>query len=307
VGRPRHGDGVSVLLRWVVLPVSVVVGLAAVLRMAGPAATPHDPLTGVIRLPRPVTATILGLFGVAALVLLGVLARRLRARRQRGSWIDALVAERPPLPAWLRVLTQILSLVNFVLVAYLIWRGVIPLTELLTLGGAAVSGLGAAAHEAAPAAPALVTWTFAILAVAAGLGALALALWLAFTDRLWEWWTRPSGEASPARRVSDVALADPRAEPDTRRAIMRCYAWFERTAADSGVARPPGHTPMEFMREVLRRLPGVRDAVPALTTLFELARFSGHALGPTERERALQALEAITASTASPRADAGER
>jgi hypothetical protein len=88
---------------------------------------------------------------------------------------------------------------------------------------------------------------------------------------------------------------------------MHCYARFERVAADSGVARQPWHTPMEFMREALRRLPAPRGAVPTLTGLFELARFSRRALGPTERERALEALDEITAATGERGADAVTR
>src|SRR4029434_4405536 len=94
----------------------------------------------------------------------------------------------------------------------------------------------------------------------------------------------------------DDSLETLRAEPDSRRAIVRCYARFERVAADSGLARKPSLTPMEFMREALLRLPMPRAAVPSLTGLFELARFSHHALGPRERDRALEALHEIRAA-----------
>jgi hypothetical protein len=295
---------VALLLRWALLPASLVVGLAALLRMAGPAAGGHEDVTGVIRLPRPVTYAILALFGLAALVFFVGLAHRMRARRRRGEGELELVPETTPIPAWMRTLTQILSLANFVLIAYLVWRGVIPLTELLALGQGAISGLAPSPDQQAVGAPAFVTWTFSVLAVAAGLGALALALWLGFGDRLAAWWMGRDEDSptSPAAPV-EARLEDPRAEPDPRRAIMRCYAWFERVAADSGVARQPWHTPMEFMREALRRLPAP-SAVPTLTVLFELARFSRRALGPTERDRALEALDEITAATEERRADA---
>src|SRR5262245_55765332 len=131
-------SGVSFLLRWTLLPLSVVVGLAALLRMAGPSVG-HRDLTGIIRLPRPVTGAILTLFGLAAVVFFAGLARRLRGRR-RGEGEDELTPERPPMPAWMRAVTQILSLANFVLLAYLIWRGVIPLTDLLSFGQGMVGG-----------------------------------------------------------------------------------------------------------------------------------------------------------------------
>jgi len=295
-------SGVTLLLRWVLLPVSLVVGLAALLRLAGPVAG-HDDLSGIIRLPRPVTVAILTLFGLAAAVFFVGLARRMRGRR-RGEGEDVIEPETTPMPAWLRTVTQLLSLANFVILAYLIWRGVIPLTELLSFGQGAVSAIGSASQPPS-AAPPLVTWTYGVLALVAGLGAVALALWLGFSDRLAEWWAGADedGPSSSAPRAEE-RLEDPRAESDPRRAIMRAYARFERVAAHSGVERQPWHTPMEFMREALRRLPAPRHAVPTLTGLFELARFSRRALGPEERTSALHALDEISTATEERRADA---
>jgi len=180
--------GVTFLVRWGLLPVSLVVGLAALLRMAGPVAGEADDLKGFIRLPVPVTWVIYGLFGLAALVFVIGVARRVLGRRRSGE--GELLPEPTPMPAWLRTITQILSLANFVLIAYLIWRGVIPLTELLALGRGAVSGIGAASPQIPVSAPALLTWTFGVLAVVAAVVALALAFWVGFGDRLAEWWTR---------------------------------------------------------------------------------------------------------------------
>jgi len=298
-------SGVTWLFRWVLLPVSLVVGLAALLRMAGPAVGDPDDLKGFIRLPLPVTWVIFGLFGLAALVFIIGLARRVLGRRRR-SGEDEPLPEPTPMPAWMRTLTQILSLANFVLVAYLIWRGVIPLTELLALGRGTVSAIGAGAPQAPVGAPALLTWTFGVLAVVAALVAVALAVWVGFGDRLTEWWMRREEDASAPDAAAVVAepLEDPRAEHDPRRAIMRCYASFERVAADSGVTRHPWHTPTEFMREAMRRLPALRGAVPTLTSLFELARFSHKALGAAERGRALAALDEITSARKERQADA---
>src|SRR6185436_9757995 len=110
--------GVTLLMRWMLLPASLVVGLAAVLRMAEPVTGGHGDIGGVIRLPRPVTGAILALCGLAGVVMAVGLARRMRSRRGQGSGEDEPVDERPPMPAWLRTLTQILSLVNFVVLAY---------------------------------------------------------------------------------------------------------------------------------------------------------------------------------------------
>jgi hypothetical protein len=206
----------------------------------------------------------------------------------------------------MRTLRQISSLLSFVVLAYLLWRGAIPLTALLALGLGAGSAIAPTLPQQIPVAPPVVTWTFGVLAIVAGLGALALALWVAFGDRLAQWWEGAVSDSPlpPLAAAVEESLEDLRAEPDARRAIVRCYARFERVAADSGVERKPWHTPMEFMREALPRLPVPRGTVPTLTGLFELARFSHRALGPRERDRALDALDEIKASIEERRADA---
>jgi hypothetical protein len=299
---------VAPALTWTLLSASLVIGLAALVRMAGPAAGGPDTLTGGIRLPELVTGTIVTLFALAALVFFMGLVRRIRSVR-RAEEVGALGPEAARVPPWMRTVTQILSLLNFVVLAYLLWRGAIPLTALLSLGLGAGSAITPTLPQEAPVAPLVVTWTFGVLALVAGLGALALALWVAFGDRLAQWWEGAASDLPPAplAEAVDESVEDLRAEPDARRAIIRGYARFERVAADSGVERKPWHTPMEFMREALSRLPVPRGAVPTLTGLFELARFSHRALGPRERDRALDALDEIKAATEEGRADAVAR
>ena len=292
--RPAHYRAVRELrhLTWVLLAASLVIGLAALVRMTAPATGGPDGITGSIRLPWLMTVTIVTLFALAAMVFLLDLLRRMRARRHEED--VALGAEPPrPQPSWLRALAQILSLVNFAVLAYLLWKNT-PLGGLMSLGQGAGSGI-ALPQEAPVPAPFFITWTFAVLALVAGCGALALTLCVAFSDRLAKWWEQHADDAAPPPLTEAVeeSLEDLRAEPDARRAIMRCYARFERAAAASGLERRPWHTPMEFMREALSRLPAPRGAVRALTGLFELARFSDRALGLAERDRALTALDDI--------------
>ncbi|HEV8439567.1 MAG TPA: DUF4129 domain-containing protein [Methylomirabilota bacterium] len=297
--------GVSPALIWTPLAASFVIGLAGVLRMAGPIAGGGDDLTGVIRLPQPVTATILTLFALAAVVFLTDLGRRWLSRR-RSDDEAARAPEIPQTPAWLRALTLILSILNIAVIAYLLWRGVIPFGGLLSFGSGAgpAPGLPLTLPRSAPP---VITWTFGILAVTAGLGALALAVRFALGDRLAERRANTAGAApaGPLEAAVEDSLEDLSSEPDARRAIVRCYARFERVASNSGVERKPWLTPMEFTREVLSRLPLPRTAVPTLTSLFELARFSHHPLGSTERDRAVEALHEIR--TAVETADAGAR
>jgi hypothetical protein len=303
-------SGVTPVPTWILLAASLVIGLAALVRMAGPAPGGPDDIAGIIRLPGRVTGIIVALFALAALVFHLGLMRRLRSRRH-GEGEDELGSEAAQVPPWMRTLRQFLSLLNLLVLAYLLWRGAIPLAGLLSFGQGAGSGTGPTlALPGAIGAPPLATWTFATLALAAGLGALALAVWVTFGERLAEWWEGAAADAPPLPPLAaavEESLEDLRAEPDARRAIIRCYARFERVAADSGFQRKPWHTPMEFMREALPRLPVPRGTVPTLTGLFELARFSHRALGPTERDRAVDALDEIKAAIEEGRADAARR
>jgi hypothetical protein len=299
-------SSVAPALTWGVLAASFVVGLAAVLRMAGPSAGADD-LGGVIRLPAPLRGSVLALFALAILVFVANLVRRGVFRRRAADGPLDPTAEPRRIPPWLRALAQILSVVNLVVVAYLVWRGAIPLTGLLALVAGAGPGAGLGPGAEAELAPPLITWTFGVLALAAGLGALALAIWSALGDGRAARRGEAADEAPDARPAPPPAgpLDDPGVEPDARRAIIRCYASFERAAADAGLARKPWLTPMEFMREALGRLAIPRSATAALTGLFELARFSHHALGPGERDRALGALREIRTSIETENGDAG--
>jgi len=292
-------------VRWALLAASFVVGAAALLRMASPAASVEDGVAGAIRLPVLVTATILSLFAIAGLVFLLGVARRMRRRRARRDAELFGAAQEPP-PPWMRTVTQFLSLLNVLLLAYLVWRGVIPLADLVALGQGAM-GLSASLPQAPGIdAPFLVRWTFGALAVAAGVAALALAVWLALGDRLAEWWERRArraqlqtdGSGAPGEALDGLGDGT-----DPRSVIIRCYRTFARVAAGSGVERQPWHTPAEFMREVLGRLSVPHGAVPTLTRLFELARFSRRELGAEDRERAVGALHAITTTVGKRGAD----
>jgi hypothetical protein len=293
---------VTPALVWALLGASLVVGLAAVIRMAGPADGGFDDVAGIIRLPELVTGTVFTLFTLAAVVFVVDLVRRARSRRQEDEGEGAGAEERR-LPAWMRALNQVASLLYFTLVAYLLWRGAGPVVDLM--GGRGGGAIGSVLPHDVPSAPPLVTWTFGILALAAGVGALAFALWFALSDRIAAWWEGDTAEPPlpDLTEAVEESLEDLRAETDARRAIIRCYARFERAAAASGLTREPWLTPMEFMREALGRLAAPATAVRTLTGLFELARFSHRALGLAERDRALDALDAIKASIEARHAD----
>lgn len=281
---------VASLSAWAGLAAGFVLALAAALRMAG-AVGDADQAAGVIRLPRPVTAAIVSLFGLALLVFVGDLVRRAFARERRLVG-GAPEKESAPVPAWIRRLTMVFSLVNVVVLAYLWRRAVLDGGLFAGMSGLA-AGLDLPAGET-PTAPALYHWLVGLLAVAAGMGALALAVWSALGDRPLRRAEPPiDPRPTPLAAAVEESLDDLRAEGDARRAIVSCYARFERAAAEAGLPRRPWLTPGEFMREALARLPLPRAAVPTLTGLFELARFSDRALGARERDRAVDALTEI--------------
>src|SRR5438093_10995765 len=113
---------------WALLAASLVAGLAALVRMADPATGHIDDITGVIRLPRLVTWTIITLLTLAAVVFLVDLVRRMRSRRHENDETALFGREEGRRPPWLQALAQVLSLLNFVVLACLFWRNLIPLS-----------------------------------------------------------------------------------------------------------------------------------------------------------------------------------
>ncbi len=101
-------SSVTPALIWVPLVASFVIGLSAVLRMASPVPGGGADITGMIRLPHPVTVAIVMLFSLAALVFFADLLRR-AARRQDEDEEGAPVPEAPRIPGWLRTLSQLLT------------------------------------------------------------------------------------------------------------------------------------------------------------------------------------------------------
>jgi uncharacterized protein DUF4129 len=304
-------SGVAAALTWSLLAASVVIGLAGVVR-TGRGSSGVDDIVTTLRLPEAVRAMVIALFALAALVLVIDGVRRVRWRRREDGAL-ALASEAARVPPWMRALSRIAALVNVLVLVYLLWRGAIPLAGLLSLGQGlgTVSGPVSSPRASVDATP-LMTWSFGGLALVAGLVALALALAVTFPERLSRWRERApdaSGDTSGAGHgdAVDAGGGDPRRESDARRAIVRCYARFVRAAAEGGIARQPWHTPLEFMRETRRHLAAARGAVPMLTALFELARFSDRALGPDDRGRALAAFDDIEAALAARRSDAATR
>lgn len=91
----------------------------------------------------------------------------------------------------------------------------------------------------------------------------------------------------------EQTIADLRAEPDPRRAVIGAYAQMERALAGVGLERAHSEAPREYLERVLPEVGASADSVTRLTSLFERAKFSPHAIDETMKEAAISALEAL--------------
>src|SRR5438445_300741 len=129
---------VAPLLICVSLAGCFVIGLAAVIRMAGPVAG-LEHATGVIRLPGEVTATIVALFALATVVFVVHMLRLAWSRRHAEDAEPEEVLEPLRVPAWVRAVRQFLAFLYFVALAYVLSRSGISLDRIMALA----SGAGA--------------------------------------------------------------------------------------------------------------------------------------------------------------------
>ncbi len=135
-------------------------------------------------------------------------------------------------------------------------------------------------------------WSLAI-----GLAALIVAVIVAavIADR----WRDRRGRRTPEQleelgRALDEAIDDLRRDPDPRRAVIAAYARMEQALTSYGFPRRPSEAPYEYLHRVARELEA-EGPVAALTELFEVAKFSEHAVDETMRGRAIDALTAVRA------------
>lgn len=88
-------------------------------------------------------------------------------------------------------------------------------------------------------------------------------------------------------------IADLRAEPDPRRAVIAAYAQMEQALGMAGLPRQISEAPREYLGRVLPQIGAGADSVGRLTSLFERAKFSPHEIGETMKEEAISALESL--------------
>ena len=98
-----------------------------------------------------------------------------------------------------------------------------------------------------------------------------------------------------AVRAVQAAIDEIQLGGDVREAILACYARFCALLGAKGLAAQEALTPREIEALAVDRLAVSGESSDALTSLFEEARYSEHALGDADRERAVRSLERIRA------------
>lgn len=240
-----------------------------------------------------------GLLVASAVVLaLAWLLFMVAARRSRK------LEEEPPearlrWPWWRQALAQIALLLPLIALVVLLWLDGGRIAGVLLAFGRAWFGTAGAAQDGAVEQPVIslpwVGWSVGLTALAAALLTLAIALLVLMSDRLVAWWLARDASARTEELVEaiDDSLDDLADDADARAAITRCYRRFEQVAARARVRRAPWQTADEFMHDLLGRLALPELAVERLTRLFEIARFSHHAVTGAERDLARACLEEI--------------
>jgi Domain of unknown function (DUF4129) len=198
--------------------------------------------------------------------------------------------EQPVLPErknWM--LPLLLSMIGLSVVAVVLLRWVhdndgspgTAVSRLLGLGRSGTKATGAVAFDWGPV---IVVSSLAVLALAA-------AAWLVHEHRR----TEPKrGQTAAELAVAlERTIADLRAEPDPRTAVIAAYAQMEAALAGVGLSRRPDEAPREYLGRVLPDVGAQTASVERLTALFERAKFSPHTIDAAMKDEAIDALESL--------------
>jgi hypothetical protein len=302
----RTGGEATIDHTWIVWTVvagcGVILAVMGIAGSAGRAAGGGPAARLTAHVPDPLAALALGTGALTTLFILWLLLPRGVRRRRKEDREYEFYREPPKVSPWILIVVWTLLLSPFAGIAYFLWQGStrfgegsIPRLPRRALPGSFLEPLLPLAGPAATVSPPLWTIIVTALAVGGGLGSLVLVLWILFGDRLASWWggALPQGRRQALADAVDESLDELAREPDPRIAIITCYRRFELALARARIPRRPWQTPMEFMREALRRLPNSARAVQRLTELFELARFSNTPLSSADRSSAFESLVAI--------------
>ena len=283
----RHHDRSP--LRWLAIPAAVAL-VALVLvgsrtrAVDPPAGLDIDSVLSVLEVVGYV-AVMLGVIG--AVFGIAVYRQRRAAPKEPGHAPKNL----QPMPLWAQVLGLVVVAGVVIGQSIVILQYILELLERAARNGSELGGGGGDQGAITSTGRELATLGIAVVIVIA-IGAIALAL--AVRWRFAGATGAADDERAEARgRAVEDSLEALLVEPDPRRAIIAAYAAMERAFARAGFARDAAEAPFEYLRRMLAG-PARRAAeVRTLTNLFQLARFSHHAIDDGMRTDAIRALERI--------------
>ncbi|GMQ85149.1 MAG: hypothetical protein BMS9Abin07_0714 [Acidimicrobiia bacterium] len=102
--------------------------------------------------------------------------------------------------------------------------------------------------------------------------------------------------ADPGALVADsltAAMDELSWSGDPRSVIIKAYRTIEAALGRAGLPHRPSEAPREYLHRVLTRAHVQPDSITRLTTLFELARYSNHAIDALDRRDAIEAMESV--------------
>jgi len=159
------------------------------------------------------------------------------------------------------------------------------------LGGSGEPGGGASSGQAGRTPSTVLLWV----------GIAVVVLYVAFfayrfLPRLHEVITyeEPAGKGRrELARAVRTAIRDLETGEDFRAAVLRCYKTMVLLFEQHGRAALPSQTAREFEADALRVMGISQASIDDLTSLFEEARYSTHAIGERQRDGAIECLGSI--------------
>lgn len=234
----------------------------------------------------PITAQILLSVAFAGFVAVFILFYLMR---QKGTRVKRVL--RPS--TWSDILATVLALVLLMGVLFLWPQFASRVKDTRAPSNGTTNG---AVSNTLPIAPGGIPLGF-FLAGAVLASVVALALFLRVGLNL----GRPDDSLSLSKRrlaaaeAVQAALAELQLGGDVRTVILACYSRFCFFLGARGLGGQETLTPRELERLAVTGLAVSPDSAESLTSLFEEARYSEHALGEADRDRAVSSLERIRA------------
>lgn len=277
---------------WVTLPAAA--GLLAIVALASRSAASGAGLRGIDFGTAITAVEVVGYVGLAVgLVMLAMSTAMWRRRRQRREVLLTRRKELGPVPWWANALALVVvsGMVAIQIAVFLQF-----LAELQRLGAPNPAGPGSAPavdpNTLGPAGRDLTAMTIALVIIIA-LAVVSAVVMIRL--RMQDDRTDPGPDSRQASTVAAVALSLDalRAEPDPRRAVIKAYAAMEVSLSGAGLGRRRSEAPVEYLVRVLAAPTSTADELRTITSLFQHAKFSRHAVDEAMRGQAIGALERI--------------